>query len=209
MRSPTQLLYQNEAALHKRCKLVAGVDEAGRGPIAGPVVVAAVILNSQDQIDGINDSKQLSAKKREQLFDIITEKAMAYSIIEISHQRIDEINILQAVLEGMRQAVESLSERPGLCLIDGNKLPCGLKVKARACIKGDATYASIAAASILAKVHRDRIMRAHDISYPVYGFSRHKGYPTVQHLQALREYGPCPIHRLSYAPLKQLELALK
>jgi len=199
-------LYQNEAPFQKQFKHVAGVDEAGRGPIAGPVVVAAVILNSRFHIDGINDSKQISARKRDYLFDIIIDKAVAYSIIEISHQRIDEINILQAVLEGMKQAVETLSRKPKLCLIDGNKLPAGMKVETRACIKGDSTYASIAAASILAKVYRDRIMTEHDITYPAYGFARHKGYPTAQHLKALQIYGPCPIHRLTYAPLKRLEI---
>lgn len=203
MLSKSDLLYQNEAALHKQFRQIAGVDEAGRGPIAGPVVVAAVILSPEVPIDGINDSKQLSAKKRELLFDIITSQALAYSIIEVSHRKIDEINILQAVLEGMRQAVESLQIKPGLCLVDGNKLPPGLKTKARACVKGDATYASISAASILAKVYRDRIMTEHDVTYPAYGFARHKGYPTSQHLQAVQEHGPCPIHRMSYAPLKQ------
>jgi len=209
MRTESIQLYKNEATLHKQFGLIAGVDEAGRGPIAGPVVVAAVILDPRQRIEGINDSKQLSAKKREHLFDIIIHKCLSYSIIEVSHQRIDEINILQAVLEGMQQAIESLSLKPELCLIDGNILPASLKTPSRACVKGDATFTSIAAASILAKVHRDRIMQSHDLSYPVYGFARHKGYPTKQHLIALREFGPCPIHRLSYAPLKQLELALK
>lgn len=209
MRIDTDQLYKNEAALHKQFGFIAGVDEAGRGPIAGPVVVAAVILNPKLRIEGINDSKQLTSNLREHLYNIVIQNCLSYSIIEISHQRIDEINILQAVLEGMRQAVEALKSAPSLCLIDGNKLPEGLNVKAKACVKGDATYASISAASILAKVHRDTIMQFHDLSYPVYGFARHKGYPTPQHLKALREHGPCPIHRLSYGPLKQLELVLK
>jgi ribonuclease HII len=200
----TEFLYKNEQAFQKQYKLVAGIDEAGRGPIAGPVVVAAVILDKKHPVIGINDSKQLSATKREKLFHEILEKAIAYSIIQVSHQRIDEINILQAVLEGMKQALESLSIKPGICLIDGNKIPSGLIINTRACINGDATYASIAAASIMAKVCRDRFMIEQDALYPEYGFARHKGYPTGQHLKALQDNGPCPIHRLTYAPVKQL-----
>ncbi len=206
MPNKSNLLYQNEFALHGHYNLIAGVDEAGRGPIAGPVVIAAVILNLDFPISGINDSKQISHLKREELFPLIISNALAFSIVEISHQRIDEINILQAVLEGMKKAVDTLSITPQLCLIDGNKLPVGMAVESRAIVKGDATYASIAAASILAKVTRDRIMTGYDMAYPLYGFARHKGYPTAQHLKALQEHGICPIHRLSYAPVRQLEI---
>lgn len=202
----TSILYQNEKALMTHFKLIAGVDEAGRGPIAGPVVIAAAILNHKQPIAGINDSKQLSTTKREKLYSEIINKALAYAIIEVSHQRIDEINILQAVLEGMRQAINALKIRPDLCLIDGNKIPVSLDVIARACIKGDGTYASIAAASILAKVHRDKLMSELDATYPAYGFAKHKGYPTAQHLKALQDNGPCPIHRFTYAPVRQLEI---
>jgi ribonuclease HII len=202
---PNQL-YLNERALAKQYSLIAGVDEAGRGPLAGPVLIAAVILNLKNPITGINDSKQLSHKKLEELYPLIIENAVAYSIVEISHQRIDEINILQAVLEGMKQAIESLNVIPQLCLIDGNKLPKGLTIESRAIVKGDGTYASIAAASILAKVTRDRIMTAHSETYPEYGFAQHKGYATAMHLKALQDYGPSPIHRMTYAPVQQLEI---
>lgn len=206
MHSKHNLLYQNELKLAKKYTLIAGVDEAGRGPIAGPVVIAAVILNHKLHIDGINDSKKLSHKQREALFPLIIANAVAYSIIEVSHQRIDDINILQAVLEGMKLSVESLSKKPKLCLIDGDKLPVGLNMETKAVIKGDSLYASIAAASILAKVTRDRIMTGHDVTYPAYGFAQHKGYPTQQHLKALQVNGPCPIHRMTYAPVRQLEI---
>lgn len=206
MKSDSLLLYANEADWHNLYKTIAGVDEAGRGPIAGPVVIAAVILDKAHPIAGINDSKRLTAGKREQLFDQILSSALAYSIIEVAHTRIDEINILQAVLEGMLQAVEELDPQPELCLIDGNHLPRKLSIKAQACIRGDSTFASIAAASILAKVHRDRLMVELDQTYPQYGFARHKGYPTQLHLKALNQYGPCPVHRLTYAPVRQLEL---
>lgn len=206
MLNKPNLLYENEFSLSGQYSLIAGVDEAGRGPIAGPVVIAAVILNHNYVIDGINDSKQLSLKQRNMLYPQIIENAIAYSIIEVSHQTIDEINILQAVLEGMKQAVESLSVTPQLCLIDGNKLPKGVNIESRAVIKGDSLFASIAAASILAKVTRDRIMTEHDVDYPQYGFAKHKGYPTALHLKALQEHGICPIHRLTYAPVRQLEI---
>jgi len=206
MQTRPNLLYKNELKLAKIYPLIAGVDEAGRGPIAGPVVIAAVILNHDFQLDGINDSKKLSHKQREALFPLIIANAVAYSVIEVSHQRIDEINILQAVLEGMKLAIEALTVKPKICLIDGNKLPNGLKMDNRAVIKGDSLYASIAAASILAKVTRDSIMTGHDITYPAYGFAQHKGYPTQQHLKALQINGPCPIHRMTYAPVSQLEI---
>jgi len=197
-------LYKYERIYHKKYGLVAGVDEAGRGPLAGPVVVAAVILDINKPIAGIDDSKKLTEKKRELLYDIIVSEALSYSLIEVSHQRIDKINILQAVLEGMRIAVETLDVKPQICLFDGNKTPHDYKFKAQAVIKGDAKIASIAAASILAKVHRDRIMKQYDILYPQYGFAKHKGYPTKLHFETIKTYGPCPIHRLSYAPLQQI-----
>jgi ribonuclease HII len=197
-------LYKNEQKLHMKFKFIAGIDEAGRGPLAGPVVIAAVILNPKCPILGVNDSKKLSATAREKLYIEIIEKAVSTSIIVISHNRIDEINILQAVLEGMKKAASSLSVLPDLCLIDGNKIPDDIPTESIACIKGDANYASIAAASILAKVHRDRIMVEMDKSYPMYGFTHHKGYPTPNHIKALREHGPSPIHRLTYAPVKHL-----
>lgn len=206
MQSKPNSLFENELLLSHEFSLIAGVDEAGRGPLAGPVVVAAVILDLSFSLDGLNDSKQLSHKKLETLYPLIIEHAIAYSIIEVSHARIDEINILQAVLEGMRMAVEALSVKPQLCLIDGNKLPQGLTMPSRAIVKGDGTYASIAAASVLAKVTRDRIMTAHDLTYPEYGFAQHKGYPTAMHLKALQDNGPCAIHRLTYAPVRQLEI---
>jgi ribonuclease HII len=202
----TSYLYNNEKNLIRHYKIIAGVDEAGRGPIAGPVVVAAVILDHRHPIPGINDSKQLSAFKREKLYAEIIKYALAFNIVEVSHQRIDDINILQAVLEGMKQSVSSLAIKPHLCLIDGNKVPVGIRTKTLACVKGDTIYASIAAASILAKVHRDRIMADHDALYPEYGFKQHKGYPTAKHLKALQEFGPCPIHRLTYAPVRQLDI---
>jgi ribonuclease HII len=200
----SSLLYGNEKQQFGHIALIAGVDEAGRGPVAGPVVVAAVILDKTKPIVGINDSKKLSAKKRQKLYSEIITNSVAYSIVEVSHQRIDEINILQAVLEGMHRAVLNLSLIPDLCLIDGNKAPSGLDIDCVTCIKGDGNYASIAAASILAKVHRDSLMANLDSLYPGYGFTKHKGYPTAQHLKALSELGPCPVHRQSYAPVKCL-----
>jgi len=201
----SSLLYENEKHQFGHIALIAGVDEAGRGPVAGPVVVAAVILDKTKPIVGINDSKKLSAKKRQKLYSEIIANSTAYSIVEVSHQRIDEINILQAVLEGMHRAVLNLSLIPDLCLIDGNKAPSGLDIDCVTCIKGDGNYASIAAASILAKVHRDSLMANLDSLYPGYGFTKHKGYPTAQHLKALSELGPCPVHRQSYAPVKCLQ----
>ncbi|MFB3844744.1 MAG: ribonuclease HII [Candidatus Cloacimonadaceae bacterium] len=195
-------LYINEQSLHERYNFIAGIDEAGRGPIAGPVVIAAVILDFKHPISGINDSKKLSSRKREELFPQITQQAIDFAVVEISSAQIDKVNILQAVLEGMREAINALSVKPELCLIDGNILPSGLSFPAQACVKGDAIYASIAAASILAKVTRDKIMLEQDAVFPQYGFARHKGYPTSQHLQALKIYGPCPLHRFSYQPVK-------
>lgn len=175
-----------------------GVDEAGRGPLAGPVYAAAVILSPDKPIVGVNDSKKLSEKKREMLFDIICEQAVAYCIASATVQEIEQYNILQATYLAMTRAVEGLTVKPQLALIDGNRLPPQLTVPAKFVVKGDALSESIGAASILAKVSRDRVMREMDALYPEYGFAVHKGYGTAAHTAALREYGPCPIHRLSF-----------
>jgi ribonuclease HII len=182
--------------------LVAGVDEAGRGPLAGPVVAAAVILDDQHPVDGLADSKALSAKKREKLFDEIRAKALAFCIAEASVQEIDQLNILQATLLAMRRAVEGLRLPPALVLVDGNRLPV-LKVPCEAIVKGDAKVRAISAASILAKVHRDRLCDALHAAHPEYGFATHKGYPTPEHLQALRAHGACPQHRRSFGPVRE------
>ncbi len=175
-----------------------GVDEAGRGPLAGPVYAAAVILSPEQPIPGINDSKKLSEKRREQLFDVICERALAYSIAYATVEEIEQLNILQATLLAMRRAVEGLSVTPQLAAIDGNKVPPGLQMQAISVVKGDALSASIGAASVLAKVSRDRVMREMDALYPGYGFAVHKGYGTAAHIAALREYGPSSIHRPSF-----------
>lgn len=176
---------------------VCGVDEAGRGPLAGPVCAAAVILPRGLDIPGLNDSKKLTAKRREALYDIITEQALAYGIAFASEQEIDEINILQATFLAMERAMAQLAPPPELALIDGNRSKdFGLPV--RTIVKGDGLSASIAAASILAKVTRDRLMEQYDEQYPQYGFAVHKGYGTKRHYAALREYGPCPIHRQTF-----------
>lgn len=176
---------------------VCGVDEAGRGPLAGPVCAAAVILPRGLDIPGLNDSKKLTAKRREALYDIITEQSLAYGIAFASEQEIDEINILQATFLAMERAMAQLAPPPELALIDGNRSKdFGLPV--RTIVKGDSLSASIAAASILAKVTRDRLMEQYDEQYPQYGFAVHKGYGTKRHYAALREYGPCPIHRQTF-----------
>lgn len=175
-----------------------GVDEAGRGPLAGPVCAAAVILPADAELPGINDSKKLSEKKREALFDTIRDFAVSYGVAFASVEEIEQINILQATYLAMTRAVEALGQTPQLALIDGNRLPPRLNVPARFAVKGDALSASIGAASILAKVTRDRYMREMDAKYPEYGFAVHKGYGTAAHVEALKKYGPCPIHRLSF-----------
>jgi ribonuclease HII len=183
--------------------LIAGVDEAGRGPLAGPVVCAAVILAKSHTLVGLNDSKKLSEKKRESLFLEIQQQATAFSIISIDANTIDQLNIFQATMLGMLQALHALSTAPDLALIDGKHLPNNLPCAARAIIQGDALEPCIMAASILAKVSRDRLMRILHQQYPQYGFAQHKGYPTAQHIQALHTYGISPVHRLSYAPVKK------
>jgi ribonuclease HII len=181
---------------------VAGVDEAGRGPLAGPVAVAAVILNPEARIDGLGDSKRLSEAAREALFPQIQARALAWSIVLVHADEIDQRNILQATLIGMTRAVHALSIKPERVLVDGNRLPPNLGVDAEAIVKGDAKIAAISAASILAKVARDAWMRELDAAHPGYGFAVHKGYPTPLHLDALQRLGPCPAHRRSFAPVR-------
>lgn len=183
--------------------LVAGVDEAGRGPLAGPVVVAAVILDPARPIAGLADSKVLSPARREQLAIEIRERALAFSVIEVGVAEIDELNILQASLLGMSRALHALATPPRLALIDGNKLPRALPCPARAIVDGDALEPAIGAASILAKVARDARMRELDGQFPGYGFAVHKGYPTAAHRAALERLGPCAQHRRSFAPVRQ------
>ena len=180
--------------------LVAGVDEAGRGPLAGPVVAAAVILDEFQPITGLADSKKLTARRREALFDEIRAKALCCSIALVTVEEIDQLNILQATMLAMKRAVEGLRLKPQKTLVDGNRLPA-LSMLAEAIVKGDALVPAISAASILAKVYRDRWCADLDQAYPQYGFARHKGYGTVVHLAALREHGACPQHRRSFAPV--------
>lgn len=177
---------------------ICGIDEAGRGPLAGPVVVAAVIMPKNSMIEGVNDSKKVSEKKRESLYEIITNEAIAYGVGIIDQKEIDRINILNATKEGLTMAVKELSIRPNLILVDALKNIDTDGIEYRSIIKGDAKCYSIAAASIIAKVTRDRIMRQWDEVYPQYGFSKHKGYGTAAHIAAIEEYGLCPLHRLSF-----------
>ncbi len=183
-----------------RLVLVAGVDEAGRGPLAGPVVAAAVILSPDHPIAGLADSKVLTPARREALADVIRQRAMCWGIGQAEVEEIDRLNILHASLLAMQRAVAALSLPPEKVLVDGNCCP-RLSCPVEAIVRGDATVPSISAASILAKVHRDQIMLAMDARYPVYGFRRHKGYPTSVHLQALLDHGVSPIHRRSFAPV--------
>ena len=183
--------------------LIAGVDEAGRGQLVGSGVAADVILDPNNPIEGLNDSKKLTEKKREKLFIEIKEKALAWSIAEASHQEIDEINILQASLLAMRRAVEGLKIPPEHVLVDGNKVPKGLQMSCDAVVGGDALHAEISAASILAKVTRDHEMVELDQQYPQFGFAKHKGYPTKAHYEAIAEHGVIDQHRRSYGPVKK------
>jgi ribonuclease HII len=182
---------------------VAGVDEVGRGPLAGPVAVAAVILNPSDLPRGVDDSKALSAAEREKLFEIILRKALSVAIAFASAEEIDALNIRGATLAAMARAVNALSVRPAFALVDGCDWPSGLCCGGRAIVKGDASCLSIAAASVVAKVARDRMMIRLDALYPDYGFARHVGYGTKVHLEALARCGPTPFHRLSFAPLRR------
>jgi ribonuclease HII len=183
--------------------LIAGVDEAGRGPLAGPVVAAAVILDPRNPIEGLADSKKLSANQRERLFDLICARALCCAVGSASVEEIDAINILQATMLAMRRAVQGLRLTPSKVLIDGNRIPV-LNVRAEAIVGGDALVAEISAASIIAKVHRDRWCAQLDVQYPDYGFARHKGYGTAEHLAALRRLGACPEHRRSFAPVTEV-----
>lgn len=197
-------LYDYErAARAEGMSIVAGVDEAGRGPLAGPVSVAAVILPHELVLPHLNDSKKLSPERREELFEEIQEKALAIGTSLVDARTIDRVNIYQATINGMYEAIFSLKPEPQKVLIDAMPLE-GLPIPSQSIIKGDSRSASIAAASIIAKVTRDRLMDAYDKEYPEYGFARHKGYGTEQHLEALRKYGPCPIHRLSFEPIKSM-----
>ena len=203
MRSNKYLKAEQALLFDSSPGLVAGVDEAGRGPLAGPVVAAAVILDDLKPIKGLADSKTLTPLRRARLFDEIRARALCCSIAQASVEEIDRLNILQATMLAMRRAVEGLRLKPKLVLVDGNRLPV-LDVPARAVVKGDALIRSISAASILAKVHRDRWCVDYDQQYPQYGFAAHKGYGTAAHLAALREHGACPEHRASFGPVAQV-----
>lgn len=191
-------LYAFDAEQRLQFGCIAGVDEAGRGPLCGPVCVAACILNPDNPISGVNDSKKLTEKKREALFEEIKEKALAYSIVFVGPEVIDRRNILWATMDGMRQAVEELDIVPNLVLVDGNRCPPGLAMPSQSVVKGDANSASIAAASILAKVSRDRYMLTLDREYPQYQLAKHKGYPTKLHYELIAQYGIQPFYRRSF-----------
>ena len=192
------MTYEYENLLkEKGYKAVCGIDEAGRGPLAGPVFAAAVILPDDLGDLGINDSKKLSEKKRDALFDVIKEKAIAWSVASASEQEIDEINILNATFLAMKRAVEGLSVKPDIALVDGNRKP-GTGIEEMTLVKGDSKSISIAAASILAKVSRDRYLLELDEKYPEYQFKKHKGYPTALHYEMIKEHGISPVHRLSF-----------
>lgn len=190
-------LEYEQKAIANGYKSICGVDEAGRGPLAGPVCAAAVILPENTVIEGVNDSKKLSEKKREALFDVIKEAAVSYSIAFATVEEIESMNILNATMLAMKRAVEGLDVKADYAMIDGNKLP-KLEIPSEYIIKGDAKSVSIACASILAKVSRDRLLYKYAKEYPQYHFDRHKGYGTKAHVEAVREYGPCPYHRPSF-----------
>lgn len=185
-------------AMDRGFKYVCGVDEAGRGPLAGPVCAAAVILPYCCEIEGLNDSKKLSEKKRDMLFDIIIEKAISYSICYGTLEEIEKYNILNATFLAMNRSIESLDVKPDYCFIDGNRTPKEIKFPCETIVKGDSKSCSVAAASILAKVSRDRLMLEYDKKYPQYGFKKHKGYGTKEHYEAIKKFGVCDIHRLSF-----------
>lgn len=196
------LKYENEA-YDGGSLVICGVDEAGRGPLAGPVFAAAVVLHKGQIIEGANDSKKLSEKKREELFDVICEQAADYCIASVDEGTIDKINILQATYIAMSKAVSGLKLKPDMCFIDGNRKPPQIEIPCQTIIKGDGLSASIACASILAKVSRDRFMLEIDARYPQYNFAKHKGYGTKLHIDMLRRYGASPIHRRSF--LKKID----
>ncbi|MBD3180998.1 ribonuclease HII [Candidatus Poribacteria bacterium] len=197
-----QMLAYEQELYEQGYNSIAGTDEAGRGPLAGPVVAAAVILDLNQIIDGIDDSKKLSPTCRESLFKKIRQKSIAYGVGIISNDIIDKINILQASMEAMKQAVINLPVKPDFLLIDGNYFP-NINLPMKAIKSGDSLSMSIAAASIIAKVTRDRIMQDFDSKHPQYGFAKNKGYPTKEHIQKLEKYGPCKIHRKSFAPVAE------
>ena len=197
--------FRRERALMRKGRLlVAGIDEAGRGPLAGPVAAAAVILDPARVPKGLDDSKKLDADRREDLYETIVDRALAIGVAFATAAEIDAINIRQATFLAMRRALAALAEVPAYVLVDGNDLPPCLICEGETLVKGDASSASIAAASIVAKVTRDRLMRRLCVRHPVYGFSRHVGYGTAEHRAALAEHGPCPAHRMTFAPLRAL-----
>lgn len=202
------LLQLEEAARRDGYRLIAGVDEAGRGPLAGPVVAAACILPTNALFPGINDSKKLSSAQRKQLFEsLLAAKEISYGIGIVNPDIIDNINILQATIHAMKLAIAELPTLPDYLLVDGMNIPnCSIPHSKE--IKGDGRSQSIAAASIIAKETRDRIMIEYDEHWPEYGFAKHKGYPTAAHLDAIERHGPCPIHRMSFEPFKSMELVL-
>ena len=189
--------YEN-IARQKGYKFICGVDEAGRGPLAGPVCAAAVILPPDCIIDGLNDSKKISEKKREMLFEQIIQKAVSYSVAYGTLEEIEKYNILEATYLAMNRAIDGLSQKTDFALIDGNRIPKNIKIPCETVVKGDSKSCSVAAASILAKVTRDRLMLEYDKKYPQYNFAKHKGYGTKAHYEAIKEYGVCEIHRLSF-----------
>lgn len=193
----TEGLFLFDQEFRQNASVLAGVDEAGRGPLAGPVVCAAVVMPAEGFIEGVNDSKKLSEKRREALYEKIVECALAFSVVFVDPQEIDRINILNATKKGMEQSIGALNIKPDLVLIDAVKLPVDLPQ--RAIVQGDAKSYSIAAASILAKVSRDRYMRKMDQTYPQYGFAKHKGYGTKEHIEKIRQYGLCEEHRKTFA----------
>ena len=194
----TNLKSMEKELYNKGFKYICGIDEAGRGPLAGPVVVAGVIMPKDSMIEGVNDSKKVSEKKREKLYDMILEEAISYSVAIIGQDVIDEMNILNATKQGVTKVVEELDVKPNLILVDALTHINTKGIPYDSIIKGDAKCYNIAAASIIAKVTRDRIMREWDEIYPQYGFINHKGYGTAKHIEAIKEYGPCPIHRRTF-----------
>lgn len=187
-----------KAASDSGFSFICGVDEAGRGPLAGPVCAAAVILPAGAVIEGLDDSKKLTEKKREKLYDIIRETAVAYSVAYGTLEEIETVNILEATYLAMNRAIEGLTVKPDFALIDGNRVPRGIKIPCETIVKGDSKSMSVAAASVLAKVTRDRLMLEYDKKYPEYNFKKHKGYGTKEHTELIKQYGPCEIHRLSF-----------
>lgn len=187
-----------KAAVNSGFSCICGVDEAGRGPLAGPVCAAAVILPEGAVIEGLDDSKKLTEKKREKLYDIIKETAVAYSVAYGTLEEIETVNILEATYLAMNRAIEGLNVKPDFALIDGNRAPRGIKIPCETIVKGDSKSMSVAAASVLAKVTRDRLMLEYDKKYSEYNFKKHKGYGTKEHTELIKQYGPCEIHRLSF-----------